>query len=288
MRRAIVFLLFLLRFAPCFAETTELAFLGVFPGARYAAMGGALTGLPKETDTVFFSPSGLCSLQGTFLNFSHTEYFAGSRYETLSAIWQTGDSTAVGFSAIYLWTGTQERRDSFGVSGGTFSPFQAVPILSIAKGVSKTAAVGLNMKFPYENLDGSSALHVLYDISGFMSISDNLSFGACLVNAGTYRDLPELVRAGIGLSFSGLKADVDVEVRNSGSPVYSSGISVKPQEFLALMLGYRYDTAAQYGLLNCISFGLELNISIFSLSYGMKLNDMLGNAAYVSLLARLN
>ena len=178
MRRVFVFLLLLPALA-CFAGTTELAFMRYFPGARFAAMGGALTGLPGEQDNVFFSPSGLCWLKGAFLNFSHTEYFAGSRYEALSAMRQVGASTAVGVSAMYLWTATQDRRDSFGVSEGTFSPFQAVPALSIAQGLSKTAAAGLNIKFPYENLDGSSILHVLYDASGLVWITEYISFGAC-------------------------------------------------------------------------------------------------------------
>ncbi len=288
MRQAIIFFVLLLRFASSAAGTTELAFMEVFPGSRYAAMGGALTGLPGEPDTVFFSPSSLCWSSGTFLNFSHTEYFAGARYETVTAMRQMGNSSALGISAMYLWTGTQERRDGFGVSEGGFSPFQAVPVLSIAQGLSKTAAAGLNIKFPYENLDESCSFHVLYDVSGFVQLSDNISFGACLVNAGTYPGLPEMLRAGLGVSASGFKADIDAELSNEYSPVYSAGISVKPEEFLALMFGYRYDTAAQYGLLNCVSFGLELNVSAFSLTYGAKLNDMLGNTHYVSLFAKLN
>ena len=274
--------------AACFAGTTELAFMRYFPGARYAAMGGALTGLPAEPDTAFFSPAGFSLLKGTKLSFSHAEYFAGSRYETVSAVKQFGDSTAAGISVLYLWTGTQDRRDSFGVPSGIFSPFQVVPVLSIARGLTREIALGLNMKFPYENLDGSAVFGVLYDVSGFLQISEAISFGACLVNAGAYGDLPELLKAGLGFSSGIFKADLDAEIQNAGSPVYSAGVAVKPEEFLVLMSGCRYDTAVPCELLNRLSFGLEINVAPFTLVYGLKVNDVLGNTHYVSLIVQLD
>ena len=287
MRRAYVFLLLLMPAAACLAATTELAFMRYFPGARYAAMGGALTGLPAEADSVFFSPAGLYLLKGTKLSFSHAEYFAGSRYEAVSAVRQFGDSTAVAVSALYFWTGTQDRRDGFGVSSGTFSPFQVVPAFSVSRGLTKEIALGLNIKFPYENLDGNEALRILYDISGFLCLSDSVSFCVCLVNAGIHQDLPALFKTGLGVSSGVIKADIDAEFQNAGSPVYAAGISVRPEEFLTLLAGVRYDAGTPWNILNCFSFGVEIGVRPFALSYGIKLSDALADTHYASLIVQL-
>ena len=288
MRRVAVFALMLCVAALGISATTELAFMRFFPGARYAAMGGALTGLPAEPDTVFFSPAGLAFMKGTSLTFSHTEYYAGSRYEEASAIRQLGDSTALAISVLYLWTGTQDRRDSLGLSLGTFSPYQAVPVLSVSKGLTKDISLGFNMKFPYENLDGSEAFRVLYDFSALLNILECLSFGACLVNAGTYQDLPVLVKAGLGFSSGVIKADLDAEFKNAGSPVYAFGVSVLPEEFLALMAGVCYDSGTTLNILNCFSFGVEISVRRFSLSCGMKVNYSAATTQYGALRVRLD
>ncbi len=270
----------------CNAGSAEMPFLQTQSSARTEAMGGAIAGMAGNSNSVFGNPAALSSLKGSELSFSHFEYYGGIRHETVSAVSELANGTALGLSLVYINNGEQDRRDIFGVRSGNFTPFQLVPTLSFSTAINKDISFGANVKVPYENIDDYSSAKVVFDLAAFLNVGEGFSAGINFQNLGLYENPPANLKAGMGYFSASLSAGLDLNCRPGGPSALGLGLEGTVLEGFPLRAGIKYDTGEAFNLLNSLSFGFGVKITQLSLDYAFKLREDLGNTHYVTAVVR--
>ncbi|MFH1825009.1 MAG: PorV/PorQ family protein [Candidatus Firestonebacteria bacterium] len=264
-------------------ETTNFAYLRNSIGAKPVSMGEASGGLADDVYSIFYNPAGISFVDNYSLLFSHIEFFQGIRYEITSGIIPVSKNTSIGISAIYINNGLQEKRDISGNPGGEFAPYQIIPIISFGKNLTSEISIGANVKIPYEVIDDYSNFKVLFDLAGFFKANSNYSFGINLQNVGVYENLPINLKLGAGYNDNLLKMGFDINIPYKSSMIFNLGGEIKVIENLFLRGGLKYKLYTNFDFISNVTLGFGFKFDIFSIDYGFKYYDELGNTHFVSL-----
>lgn len=268
-------------------DTVSLAYLKNPVGARPVGMGETFTGLSNDINCVFYNPAALSSMSKYSFSFSHIEFLQGIRYELLSGLIPVGAGSSGAISVIYINNGLQEKRDAYGVVEGDFTPYQVVPIFSFAGNIAGGLSLGGNVKLPYESIDTYNSIKVVFDFAGFYRADKNYSFGVNLQNIGAYNDLPVNLKLGAAYQDNFLQAGLDVNIPYRSNISLSSGAEIMVVNNCFIRGGLRHKMGEKFDLVSNITLGFGFIYDIFSLDYGFKMYDELGNTHFISLIVKL-
>lgn len=269
------------------AATTDSVYLRNSIGAKPVSMGDAFAGFGADANSVFYNPASLARMTGYSLFLSHIEFIQGARYEVASGAAVLGNNSAMALTCYYISNGSQEKRDINGILEGEFTPIQIVPMLSFAGAVTEQISLGANVKLPYEVIDDFSSLKVLFDIAGFIKLDDNFSAGINLQNIGTYNNLPVNLKAGIGFRSGPLRSGFDVNIPDKADVIYNAGAEYMVIDNLFVRAGLKYQYNSTADFYTNFSFGFGYKIEIFTIDYGFRMFDTLGNTHFISILFNL-
>lgn len=138
---------------------------GGFPGeyltsfgsnARAMGMGRAFTADAGDSSGPYWNPAGLAQVVWKEASFMYTPLFQSSNFEFVGVSYPIGLNKTVGISFAGLGTGDIERRDEFGVAGGSFSSRENAFFLTYAHRLHPTLDAGVNLKFVTQSLDSKS------------------------------------------------------------------------------------------------------------------------------------
>jgi len=119
---------------------TPLTSLGA--SARTDALGGAFTGVADDPSALFFNSAGLSSLQDARISLNHNSYLAGTFEETLLVGLPAGDLGGFAGAVQYVFWGTLDERNAFGVDQGTSGDSDIALSLGWGKALSKNFSIG--------------------------------------------------------------------------------------------------------------------------------------------------
>jgi hypothetical protein len=122
------------------ALVTPLTALGA--SARTDALGGAFTGIADDPSALFFNSAGLSGLQDARISLNHNSYLAGTFEETLLVGLPAGDLGGFATAIQYVFWGSLDQRDSFGVDQGTYDDSDISLSLGWGKSLSKNFSIG--------------------------------------------------------------------------------------------------------------------------------------------------
>lgn len=157
----LTFVVILLAFTVCFAhEEPAVTFLTIWPTARSAALGGAMTGLADDADAAFWNPGGLgfqkgWGFTGTFNKYLpglapkgvNFYYLYGSIGYSFPNLFRNRMIFNIGFNSTYLTTGITEVINERGEYLGEITTY--VYSIGIHSGIrlSDKFGLGLGIKF---------------------------------------------------------------------------------------------------------------------------------------------
>ncbi|MEW5797414.1 MAG: PorV/PorQ family protein [Bacteroidota bacterium] len=230
---------------------TGLSFLKLGVGARSIAMGEAYTAMASDHSSLFYNPASLRFAKEHELQLMHKEWIAETSSEYLGAS-VLGENFSYGFSALNTSVGEIEVRTKPGPPEGTFSAQNFALGMTLSFSIDERLAVGLTGKFLYEKIFVDEASGYGFDIGGSYRYSDDLMFGASILNIGSMNvlrsqatELPTTIRAGAAYNYSGIEqisligaADV-VKTLNDKQTHFNAGVEAMYDRLFAIRAGYR-------------------------------------------------
>jgi hypothetical protein len=230
---------------------TGLSFLKLGIGARSIAMGEAYTALATEHSSLFYNPASLRFARNHEVQLMHKEWIAETSSEYLGAS-ILGENFSYGFSVLNTSVGEIEIRTKPGPAEGTFSAQNFAMGMTFSFSIDEQIAVGLTGKLLYEKIFIDEASGYGIDIGGSYRYSDDLMFGASILNIGAMNalrsqasELPTTVRAGAAYYYSATDnisltgaADL-IKTLNDSQLHFNTGVEAVYDHLLAIRAGYK-------------------------------------------------
>ena len=152
---SIVFLSFFVSPVIAGSEAGAL-FLLISPGARAGGMGEAQVAVANDAYASYWNPAGLAFLEGSEAALMHVNWLpnlvSDMYYEFIAFRHHVPTFGTLGGHIIFLNLGEQQRTDEQGENLGTFSSFMFAATGSYGAFISRTAAIGLNIKLLHQKL----------------------------------------------------------------------------------------------------------------------------------------
>jgi hypothetical protein len=161
-------------------------FLAIGGGARSLALGGAVSGMSGDLESVYWNPAGIAFLEGTAVGFTHTMLYADMSLEDVAVATPAMDGV-VGISGLGFLSGdieetTEEMPDG---TGETFTANAFSLGLTYARLMTDKFAAGVSFRFVREGLGEVSASNWGFDLGGTYRVGfGNLRLGFAVVNFG--------------------------------------------------------------------------------------------------------
>ena len=127
----------------------------------------------------------------------------------------------------------------------------------------------------------------MFDFAGFVKLSKNYSAGINLQNLGMYENLPINLKAGICYKDSFIKTGLDINAPYKSSVIFNFGSEITILDNLFLRGGLKYKVNEPLDFLANATAGFGLKFDMFSVDYGFKMYDVLGNTHFISLIVNL-
>ena len=160
------------------AGTRAMTFLKIGVGAKAMGMGEAQVAATNDLYASFWNPAGLITLKNPQLALMHNEWFAEINHEFVGLAFPIGKNNTVGASANFLSFGEIQGRDEEGNETMIFRPYDLAIVVSYARSIGETLALGVNAKVLHEQIADDSGNGFAFDLGGLYSFSDlPLSFG---------------------------------------------------------------------------------------------------------------
>ncbi|MBL7066560.1 MAG: PorV/PorQ family protein [Candidatus Marinimicrobia bacterium] len=197
------------------------------PGARPAGMGEAGAAVADDAYASYWNPAGLGFLKGREVVLTHTNWLPNLAsdiyYEFVGYRHFVSNVGTLGGNLILMNLGEQDRTDEYGNFLGTFSSYMMAITGSYGTALSRTSAIGVNVKMIYQHLTDQGAgrekgkgasTNFAFDV-GYMKrqfLTRNLTFGASISNIGpkiAFIDvsqadpMPTNLKMGLNFSFGG-------------------------------------------------------------------------------------
>lgn len=136
--------------------TTGASFLKIGIGARPAAMGNAFFAQSNDLNAFHWNPAGLFTIENRNIEYSHTEWFQGLRYESLRYVQPYTYNINLGASLDFLYSGEINGMavDQYGIPTNplNFSASDMLMTLSISYKYGKNMVNGWNLKLFRQNI----------------------------------------------------------------------------------------------------------------------------------------
>lgn len=250
---------------------TGLTFLKLGVGSRSIAMGEAYTAVATDNSSLFYNPAASRFSTSNEVMLMHKEWIAGTTTEYLGAT-VLGESFSYGFSALSTSVSDIEVRTMPGSAAGTFNAQNISLGFSTAYSFDDNFAIGVAGKFLYEKIFIDEASGYGIDIGGLYTYSDDIMFGASILNVGSMNELrsqstalPTTVRLGIAYKtllnedYTFATAGDAVKTIDDNVTHFHIGIESTYDNLLSVRAGYKtgYETTSfsagfgiQYGIVN--------------------------------------
>lgn len=231
---------------------TAFGFLGIPPGARQAALGGAFTAIGADINALANNPAGLARIGTPQTSMTYANYLLDIQYGLVSYAHPFRSQT-IGVGIQYLSYGEFRRTsqaDPTGATSGTFSAGDMAVRVSYARKVGPYLAIGATGEVLYEHIRNTSMDALALDIGvQFHDPKHRLSAGIVLQNWGVVQSgltrgrrdpLPTRVRIGGGYIPQNLPALLIAEVETGRSvPVVGRfGVEFNLRDHAFLRAGY--------------------------------------------------
>ena len=190
----------------------------VNPWAASSGWGNAGMASVKGVDAIWSNVAGISFTNTMDLDFSYTNWLAGSGTSVVSfgLLARVSESVVAGISVMSMSFGELQRTDTEHPDGGigTFKPNLMNINIAVAKSFSNSIHGGFVLKIISEQITDMNGTGVAMDagIQYVTGITDNIHFGIALKNIG-----PTMKFSGDGLSFKvaidGMSSDLTVVQR---------------------------------------------------------------------------
>ena len=190
----------------------------VNPWAASSGWGNAGMASVKGVDAIWSNVAGISFTNTIDLDFSYTNWLAGSGTSVVSfgLLARVSESVVAGISVMSMSFGELQRTDTEHPDGGigTFKPNLMNINIAVAKSFSNSIHGGFVLKIISEQITDMNGTGVAMDagIQYVTGITDNIHFGIALKNIG-----PTMKYSGDGLSFKvaidGMSSDLTVVQR---------------------------------------------------------------------------
>jgi hypothetical protein len=237
------------------AGTAGLQALKILPGARDAALAGAMVSLTNDATSVFVNPGGLGFVTQPQTAVSHVAWLAGSRTDAAVIATPVGEFV-LAFSAIRFGIEEYEEttvRQPMG-TGRMVSAGDIVIGLGAARRFSDKLTIGLQFKYVRESLDNDAVSSILFDVGTiYYTGFHNLRLGFAVQHFGPdmkFIDLkfrsPMLFRVGAGEDVAlgedhHLTTAIDLVHPTDNNEWVNWGVEYELMKIFSLRTGYRFD-----------------------------------------------
>lgn len=151
---------------------------------RAVGLGRADAALADDASSLQSNPAGLARSQGVVLGGGHVVGLLDDRSSYVDAAWRATPSLGLGLQAAYSGS-TEEGRDIFGVSQGSFEDSEQLLSLGLGASVLPGWRLGLAAKALQEDLGGAKSLGVAADLGLQVDLPHGFSAAFSVLNAGT-------------------------------------------------------------------------------------------------------
>ncbi len=301
----ILILTIILPFYPAAADNTDIhenagtramTFLKIGIGAKAMGMGESQVAATDDLYASYWNPAGLINLEKPQLALMHNEWFAEINHEFLGFALPIGDSNTVGASVNFISYGELQGRDQEGNETQVFRPYNLALVLSYARSIGKTLALGINAKFLQEQIADENGNGFAFDFGGLYAFSDiPLSFGINAQHVGPrvqYVEdafqLPFTLRVGTAYRLLNDTAIVTIDLirPTDNDNSIGTGIGYTIANVLQLRTGYKYKFGGNdLGVVSGLSGGFGLILKLFQIDYALVPFGELGLTHRFSLIA---
>jgi hypothetical protein len=173
--------------------TTVASFLEIPVGAKAVGMGGAFVSISDDVSALYWNASGIASLQQNEVNFVHTNWIAGTKFDFAGVSLAIDGFGALGLSFTSLTMGDMMVR-TVDMPEGTGEYFSAGDIamgISYARQLTDRFAIGITTKYIQETIWHESASGFAVDVgtSFRTDLFGGMIIGASLTNFGSKMQL---------------------------------------------------------------------------------------------------
>jgi hypothetical protein len=237
------------------AGTAGLQALKILPGARDAALAGAMVSLTNDATSVFVNPGGLAFVDQSEAAVSHVSWLAGSRTDA-AVLANPIAGFVFALSAVRFGIEEFEEttvRQPLG-TGRRVSAGDLVIGLGAARRFSDKLTIGLQLKYVRESLDHDAVSNILFDVGAiYFTGFHNLRLGFAVQHFGPDMKIidqkfrsPLLFRVGAGEDVTWgedhrLTTAVDLVHPTDNNEWVNWGVEYELFKTLSLRTGYRFN-----------------------------------------------
>ncbi len=270
-----------------------------FPSsARSASMAGAGAALAQGADSLLHNPAGLAFLERNQAAFMHNAWAQDAAIEHASYARGLDEASAYAASFDFLSFGAVEKVSVAGGAPtilGSFNPSAWHLDFGYGRNIAGIA-LGLNLKYLSQSLDGTSASAYGADLGAMTRFGDSgFSLGAAAQHFGSQlagASLPLNIRAGLAYQVKAAESDqlsiavdVNAPLADSAASTVAVGMEYWFKEALALRGGYKVSRDASLGGHAGLSAGIGAKYKWLALDYAYHSLGDLGAGNLVSLAA---
>jgi hypothetical protein len=268
------------------AQTRQLDFLLLWPGARATALAGAFTARADDPTAAYYNPAGLAFLPGERFSFTHAHLlpigYQGTFHEFLGFTERLTDQFGIGLSGLLFIRGrTPPFQPDLNLN---YVGFDAAVGPSFGVKLSRRLALGGAIRYIYslnieENFQETKGTSIGFDLTLYYKPIPRLSIGGALRNLGPTihyigRDeeaqLPKMGR--LGADYQLLKSRWGIRVGGEVTKLFaeaglwrSFSSELSYRELLFLWGGWLKDAGRDR---NGFTFGVGIKTKRFELDLG--------------------
>lgn len=241
--------------------TTEISI-----GARAAGMGDAFVGVADDVNCIYWNPAGLGIIGETQFSATHTEWFAGTRYEWVGFAQSFTQWVTAGIDAAFFYTGQIPRTVESSIGGyeedGVFEYNNTIFRFAVGSGAYRKIRVGasfqvLQQEVTYEEIvkqqvPDRKARSTFVNLGILYEPIDDVRLGVSVQNiSGKIEGLgeknepaPRIIRFGgaytMYVAQQGLPQEIEAE-QSSGNKLVIAADVIKPVDgSIGINLGLEY------------------------------------------------
>jgi hypothetical protein len=281
--------------------TAGSEFLLLDTSARGISMGGAMSAVSDDSNSVYWNPAGLTKIPRASASFMHSQYAADITYQAISYGQRVNDSSVLGLGLRYLDGGSIAQTDVNGQSNGSFHPRSYVGEVGWGQSIYDLSdseidvTMGVTARAIRSDLGVKAATGFGGDIglqSRMMSTAHEYDIGVVLQNVGSgqkfsqVRDTsPTRIRIGSAIKLiKTLTLSVEGIAAINNSPYGAAGaewtIDVDRHIQGAARFGFNTLTMESLGVSSCLNLGLGIKFNDISFDYAFVPMGVLGSATH--------
>jgi hypothetical protein len=272
-------------------------------GARGIAMGGAMTAVTDDSNSIFWNPAGLALIPRASGSFMYGSQVAGINYQAANYAQRVSDFDVLAGGLRYQNLGSVQETDVNNNSLGTFNPNNLVAEFGWGSDIydmsSGDMSVDLGATLRYIHSDYlMTATGYGADIGAMARFERGLFPYTLAVSAQNIGSGPKFVQTQEPLPFQAkmggaarpwrpLLVSCDVTLPNY-SPAFAAVGTEYTADFDrdisgAVRAGFNTETLSSLGVLSAVSAGLGIKFKGFSIDYAFVPMGVLGTESFVSL-----